>query len=387
MTANSTPPNSTMLGEGAERALAVRNHFLRRNDYYTSDELIDLALSRGFELPDPLVRIRRGTQISPRAFIGDGTLIDGKDVFIGAGSRLEGAKIVGSDVVIGENNFISGIFSIGRCRVADNNRISDLTGKNDGIIQIGSRNEISNVNVDVAPSGLITIGAENYLHDGLNLNVPFDGGKIFIGFQNSLGRDGGGVISTSYRFMRGWSGDIAIGRDVQTTRGAEVLGFSLFGWPEAVVGNLLSLPIIDLQSIFSQGDLSKVSHIFDVLFKREAQAIEILQANKCKGPISLFGVVKIKRTALTEDVTVKDDSKLHGVFASELRVPERCQIHNSSFIPAAGVPLQIRATDVHIENSKIRYQAELDQFGMESASTEYPASDEMYYSPLGQGQL
>ncbi len=385
MTANSTPPNTTMLGEGAERALAVRNHFLRRNDYYTSDELIDLALSRGFELPDPLVRIRRGTQISPGAFIGDGTLIDGKDVVIGVGSRLDGAKITGNDVVVGENNFISGRFSIDRCRVADNNRILDLTGKNEGIIQIGSRNEISNVNVDVAPSGLITIGAENHLHDGLSLNVPFSGGRLFIGFQNSLGRDGGGVISTSYRFMRGWSGDIAIGRDVQTTRGAEVLGFSLFGWPEAVVENLLSLPISDLHSIFSQGDLSEISNVFDPIFRQETRAIELLQRNMCKGAISLFGVVKIKRTALTEDVTVKDDSKLHGVFASELRIPERCQVHNSSFMPAAGVPLQIRATDINIENALIRYQAELDQFGMERASTEYPDSDEMFYSRLGQG--
>src|SRR5262249_50724465 len=132
-------------------------------------------------------------------------------------------------------NHITGQFGIGNVVVGTGNHLEDIGGANDGMLSIGGGNRLKGGRGAVGQGGDVIIGDSKGLFPWMSLNVPFAGGRIVIAYRNSLGRDGGGVISSSYRFGRKWGGDVVVGAFVETTRGAEVLGFSALGWPSQLL--------------------------------------------------------------------------------------------------------------------------------------------------------
>ncbi len=201
-----------------------------KNDYYSPSELIDLSLDNEFEIDTPFVKVKKGTIISKGVQIINNTVIDGINISIGNNTILDGAKIFGSNINIGENNLIKGRIIPSNIDVSTGNEIYDISGINNGRLSIGSQNKIYGINIHILGNKQVLIGNSNRLHKGLNINSSFDKGTIIIGHNNTLGKDGGGVITTAYRYNREWWGDVLIGSNVQTTRGAEILGFSMLGW-------------------------------------------------------------------------------------------------------------------------------------------------------------
>ena len=244
-------------------------------------------------------------------------------------------------------------------------------------ITIGDGNQIQRVRIKSGAEGLIVIGDFNQLHQNLNLNNPFPGGEIYIGHHNSLGRDGGGVISSSYRFGRDWRGDVYIGSHVQTTRGAEILGFSVLGWP---LEGLKSLPgggsEAALIKLICNGSLRDLAPFLKGLTGLKPSK------NKLEKPhtgISLFGVVKVKRCILTGDVTVKDDSVVRGSFIRDTLIQERCEVFYSSIAPPTGLLLAIDREISTIARRDVKTHDDLTAPLGEMKVEEYPASDAEYY--------
>jgi serine acetyltransferase len=317
--------------EGAERVWAHRNHLLLKEGYYSSEELINRATSTGFKLYDPFTRIHRGTTLEKNVIIGDGTVIEGENVIISEGTRLNRAIILGSNVKIGPNNVVSGEIQIDNLTTGNNNTIDSISGFNRGSLQLGSDNHIAGLQVGNAHDNRILIGNNNELWPGLSINIPFEHGQISIGHFNSLGRDGGGVISSSYRFGRRWYGPVCIGNHVQTTRGAEVLGFSLLGWPRDVLEKDLSRNEEELMNLFMQGNLAEISALFEDVSAYPLDALQNFTDEKHS--VSLFGTVKAKRCLITSAVTVKDDTRILCAYVRDVLIPERCNIFYSSIVP------------------------------------------------------
>lgn len=378
---------------GAERAWAYRNYLLVKEGFYTSDELIDLAASIGFKLYDPFARIRRGTVIEKDVIVGDGTLIVGQNVAIAEGTFLDRAIILGNNATIGSNNIVSGEIQIDNLTTGQGNTINGISGFNRGTLRLGSKNYVINLKVGNAYDNAIIIGNNNELWSGLSINIPFRQGQIVIGHFNSLGRDGGGVISSSYRFGREWSGPTIIGNYVQMTRGSEVLGWSLLGWPLELLEKVSSRNEDELRHLFTYDDhnegknptewsnLAELRELFKVLVAYPLDALQDV-ANKNQ-PTSLFGTVKTKRCLLTGRVTVKDETKILCAYLRDVLIPERCTILNSSIAPTQS-ELCVKTQNCTLKGVFVDEDQDWNAFSG-VAEIEYPKSDADFYQDWSWG--
>lgn len=360
---------------GSERLWAYITWSLLNAGYYSPDELIDLSLNNGFSLDNPTTKIRRGTQIAQDVVIKNGTVIDGECVSIGVGSVLDKAHIIGSNIEVGENNTLNGLIELGNLNIGNRNEIRDFVGCNRGQITIGNHNKIEGVNVDNSGAHFLQIGDYNELHRGLNVNVSFPKGTIRIGHYNSLGRDGGGVISTSYRFNKGWWGDVLIGSHVETTRGAEILGFSLLGWPLDKANTEIA------RNLFVRSPISEVADFFE---KLRGQPIEVTPAKKT---ISLFGVVKVKLSCLMNVVKAKDDTRIQRSFLKDIIIQERSKVYFTVVNHTFPEPLRVNLQDRAIENLVLDQPIDWTELPTEPQTDGYLAEDACFYNSQSQGEL
>lgn len=352
---------------GAERVLAYTSWSLLQAHYYTPDELIDLALQAEFSLDSPLSKIKRGTVIGRGAIIRNGTVIAGEDVRIGEGTTLDNAQIYGNSVHLGERNRVSGVIEPGHLTVGACNEISGLLGSNDGTLTIGNQNSIVGVRVHNPGGRRIMIGNHNALHQGLSINCTFPRGNIRIGDYNSLGRDGGGVISNAYRFTHQWWGDVLIGAHVETTRGAEILGFSLLGWPLSAHDEQAA------RRLFVDGPVSEVAAFCAGLWDQH------LETRPGAPTISLFGVVKVKMSCLGEHVKAKDGTRIQHAFLQNIFTAERCKI----YFTRAQSPtlLQAFVQDRALERLTLTQALDWGQLPVEERSDGYSQADSDFYGP------
>jgi hypothetical protein len=364
------------VGEGAERAWAFRNRALLQGGYYTSDELIGMALEVGFTLSDPLIRVRRGTVIGRGAALLDGTTIEGVGVKIAEGAVLSRAVITGSNVSIGPGTHVTGAFAVDNVVTGDANHIEDLRGENTDLLRIGANNRIRGVTVANPAKNRISIGDDNNLHPGLALNAPFPGFGVTIGHRNQLGRDGGGVVSSSYRFNMRWGGPIVIGSHIETTRGAEILGYTLIGFSSSALEALCGMAEAAIAGTFLHGPLQDL----DPIFQRAAAAMPAENTWSDEGPVSLYGTVKTKRCCVCPRTAIKDDTRLFCAYVKRAHIPERCKVFYSSISPPDGTALSISAQDIAIVRAEIREERNWGSFPTTADVDDYPATDESYFA-------
>lgn len=356
---------------GAERFWAYTTWSLLKEGYYSPDELMDLSLQHGFTLDTPITKIKRGTRIDQGVVIKNGTFIDGEDISIGAGTILDGAQISGSDVTIGQSNSISGPIRLDHLSIGSGNEIRGLSGNNGGQVAIGNYNKIQEVNVDNPDKGVIQIGDHNQLHRGLNLNRSFQKGNIRIGHYNSLGRDGGGVITAAYRFNKRWWGDVLIGSHVETTRGAEILGFSLLGWP------LSSEHEQRAQELFIKGPIEEIVEFFQMLWHQDLPIEESDRRDDKK--ISLFGVVKMKMSCLSGRVKIRDDTRVQSSFLKNVSIRERSKIYFTTIEHDSPTYLEVNLQDRAIEHMTITGPIDWASLPTEPETDGYRKEDASFY--------
>ncbi len=357
------------------KALRYRNEILKRFGFYTADELIDLAESVGFTVFDPFTRIRKGTVIGKDVVISEGCAIEGNNIVIGERSKLSYTVLRGSNLHFGVNNLINGSIDLPNITFGDDNIIHLITGENNGIVRIGNNNQIGNIKIDNKGGGDILIGNNNELNDKLNINIPFKRGWILIGNNNSLGRDGGGVVSSSYRYGRGWGGPLIIGNNVESTRGAEILGFSILGIPPTF-SQSVNLTEETLADYFANRSLFKVE---DLLLRiKDNQIDDLFSKTPSSEKVSLYGVVKVKRCCLIGKIKIKDDTRVQCAYIRDLLIPERCNIKYSQIIPnkQLTVPLQ----NSMIEHKIVTNIDDLECLPNASLTEEYPADDLDFYN-------
>lgn len=356
---------------GAERSWAYTTWALLKEGYYSPDELIDLSLRQGFTVDLSTTKIKRGAQIGKDVVIRNGSTIDGDNVIIGEGTILDQARIASSRVHVGKRNRISGDILIGNLTIGDDNVIHGISGQNDrGRVSIGDHNTIHEIIINNEWEQEIRIGHNNEVRPGLNLNNPFPLGKIKIGNYNRLGDGGGGMISSSYRFARGWAGPVIIGSYVETTRGAEIGGLSLVGWPltelERIAGGEKNV-----QTMFAKGDVRELIEFLERFWDLEPPI------EPAKKSVGLFGVVKMKRGCLVARTRVRDNVSIRGAYLRDVEVRERCKIYFSSIAP--NKPFEIGVTDRAIENMFIDQDQNWHEFPTTIKADIYPEDDYSFF--------
>lgn len=352
---------------GADRVLGYMTWSLVKEGYYSPDELIDLSLREHFTLDNPYSKIRRGTRIGAGAVIKNNTTIDGERVAVGARTVLTNALVSGNDIQLGADCLVSGPIAPSNIVFGANNEIRGLLGTNNGSVVIGNHNKIEGVSMRNPGNSRITVGDHNELCPGLNINCPFTSGDITIGNYNALGRDGGGVISTAYRFTSNWWGDILIGSYVETTRGAEVLGFSMVGWP------LTQQQENAAQHLLVHGPVSEVASLFSSVRTNE------LADSPADKRVSLFGVVKVKMCCLAGKIRAKDGTRIQSSYLKDIFIPERCKVYFTVAKSLASSPLQVTVQSRAIENEIITSNLAWEQFPTEERSDGYRAADAAFY--------
>jgi acyl-[acyl carrier protein]--UDP-N-acetylglucosamine O-acyltransferase len=382
------------------------NRTLKENGYYTTDQLIELAQENEFILENPYSWLKKGTKIAKGAIIRNGSRVDGSAVSIGEGTELLNAMIKGSDIVIGKNNLVNahilsshiksgdnnefyGKIELDNFEIGSDNKIIDLYGDNkkNGKFIVGNNNWIKGTKIDNRGPAIIEVGHANKLFPGLNLNCVFpypDNEKkyyrIKIGNKNSLGRDGGGVISTSYRFESGWGGHVLIGSGVETTRGAEILGWSLMGFTFAELTNILNTDETGLKKLFKEAGLQQLEDAFNQLLNQPFNG-------ENKRTTSLYGVTKIKRTCLVDRVQVKDDVRTLSAYLRNFIVMERCKVYfsNLSWSPKAvdetgrNEPRRVHIQDIAIEYKDINGDYPWETLSNKLTFKGYPEADYSFY--------
>jgi len=344
-----------------------------RDGYYNPDELITLSIDNGFLLDNPFVKIRKGTRIMEGASIKNNSFIDGERVTIGKSTVLDEAKIIGNNVFFGENNVISGSIKICNLRVGNNNFIKSIHGKSEhGEIIIGDKNTISDIVVNNDGGNSIRIGSSNRLHAGLTLNIPFDLGNIFIGSNNDLGNGGGGVISTAFRYAKGWGGHVVIGNNVEITRGAEVGGLSVVGWDEKALKEWENLKI-NLITLFTQGETSDLLNFLDRLPRDFPMSTEAKPQK-----VGLYGVVKVKRSFIAGSSRLRDDVRLHSSLVKNVEIRERCKVFFSSICSENSI-IDINVNDRAIENQNINENVEWGNYPKDLMHDDYLPADYGFY--------
>lgn len=365
---------------GSERVWAYRNHTLVSQGFYSSDDLIEMSLKGGFQLFDPFIKIREGTVIENGVCIGQNCSVIGLGVRIGKGTFFNQGQILGNNVHIGSQNVIRGDIEIDGLKTGPDNILGGIFGVNNGSICVGDNNTFQNVRFSNPYQNKITIGNQNKFYQGLSINIPFNYGSIVIGHFNSLGRDGGGVISASYRFGNRWGGDLFIGRDVEMTRGAEVLGFSVLGWPLPQLIEKLQLSESQLAELIKTKPLHELADRFKYL-----NDIGYLYSNETKDPnngVSLFGVTKIKRSILVGKATIKDDTRTFCSYLRGVVVPERCKIFNSEIVPSGESLITNTIQDSSVLHQSVNENSDWTEFDATITSDSYPAEDSDYFDQL-----
>jgi hypothetical protein len=351
-----------------------------KEGYYTPNELIELSLETGFTVDSPYCKIKRGTEIAGRVTIGNGSSIDGENVKIDEETVLNRATILGSNIDIGKRNTISGPILPNNIKMGDSNTVRGLMGSNQGQLIIGNNNKIAEINIDGSGRELIMIGNHNDLHRGLNLNCSSSGYKLIIGNYNSLGRDGGGVVSTSYRFSKKWYGSVLIGNHVETTRGAEILGLSLLGWPLNVEEHETAKRLFTDEKV----NFYELYRFFDSIQYRSLPPEN--QSDKKK--ISFFGTVKSKLCCLTGSVTAKDDTRIQSSYLKNVVVQERCKIYFSKIdFSESAETIRVDQQDIAIEHKKITQEEEWKRFPTKTQTSGYPTTANKYFEAILQAKL
>lgn len=404
------------------------NKIKRDNGYYTVDELIKKSADDGFTIENPRTFVKKGAKIGKGVYIKDGARIDGLNVAVGEGTVLENTIIKGSNITIGKRNKINGdilssnltsgddnVFNgkteLDNMVIGDNNQICNIFGNNkNGTLKIGSGNWIKSVKIDNRGPEEIEIGNANELHPGLNINCLFPTPcnkekffKIKIGNYNSLGRDGGGVISTSYRYERKWGGPVLIGSDVDTTRGAEILGWSLMGFPAEELCKKLDKNEEELKDLFlngkNEGNLEGLKMIFEQISEEyrdnnygntKSPRVDTFEQIKDRPrSTSLYGVAKIKRSCFLDKVQVKDDVRTLCSFLRNFIVAERCKVYFSGLVKSTepGEQLdvdhlqRVEIQDRAIEDKQIHNEDHYEWSALSDKLVwkKYPSPDTAYY--------
>ncbi len=353
---------------GADRLFAYTSWVMLKDGFYSPDELIDLSIQGGFVLDNPFTKIRRGTKIAKNVVIKNGTSIDGNDISIGFGTILDNARVIGSNISIGENNYISGKITVNNASLGNSNEVYGIQGQNNGELIIGNANQIFDIVITNPQAGVIRIGHHNELHKGLSVNCLFCKGNIYIGDHNSLGRDGGGVISTSYRFSHGWWGDVLIGSNVETTRGAEILGFSVIGWP------LTKKEDEEAKELFQNGSISGVESFIQRILNHDS-------GDECDSKqISLYGVVKTKLCCLTGKVTLKDDTRIQRSYVRNFIIQERSKIYFCAINPEQDKTIKVTFQDRALERLTITQHIDWLHLPIEAQTDGYVDEDAQFYA-------
>lgn len=336
------------------------------NGFYSPDEIIDQALSIGFSLDTPFIKIKRGTHIEKGAFLIGNTVIDGENICIGKGTVVENAHISGSNSVFGSNNRIYGKISTGNLNIGNENYINTIHGNNKGTVVIGNNNTIEEITIENVGTS-IEIGNSNSLHRNLNINGILPNGKIYIGDFNSLGRDGGGVISNSYRYNKNWWGDVIVGSFVETTRGAEILGFS-------AIGICLSKQEEEnIRKYLIHGSLANI-HDWFISVRKNIR----LPTNRKQDSVKLFGSAKTKMSCLVHNVQIKEQTRIHNSFLENIIIPERCTVYFTT-VQNPEAQIQINTSDIVIEEINITQDMDWKNFPSKTDSEGYRGDEASFY--------
>lgn len=375
--------------------IEFRNRFLKANGYYSSDEIIKMAENTPFQIDDPFTKIKKGTVIRPNAKILCNTIVDGSEVVVGEESILSEAKISGNKIILGKRNTITGKIEPDNIVFGDDNKISNINGFNKGnTIVIGNSNIFDNVKFAISghPSNnqnqtQIRIHDQNKFYSGTNLNIPFNEGRIWIGSKNELGRDGGGVISSSYRFDKKQDGILLIGSNVETTRGAELMGWSAIGFDKSLFLKYLNLSEQNFDGLFLNGNLIQLNDLFlKIIFEMEKNAYLAQDdtSNIKKIKVGMFGVSKIRRCFLGGFVKFKDDNRTLCCVLENVDIAERNNIYYSTIKGNLDKIIKIKVQGKYIEKASINPEnlnIETDRFG-ENPITDYPVTDNDFYNNL-----
>lgn len=359
-----------------KRFFAYRNLLLLDNNYYSSDELIDLATGHGIKIYDPFTRISRGTSIGAGTVIYEGSSIHGNKIKIGEGCVLNAAKIVGNNIKIGSKSIINRLIEIDNFNCGENNVIDSIQGENCGHFEIGSGNLIESISIENPFTNNILVGNNNLLASQLSLNIPFERGSIWIGNGNQLGRDGGGVISSSYRFGHKWNGHIVIGNGVETTRGAEILGFSILGFTESELVELSGASIDGIIKIFTRSDIHELVQFIEKITSQKPSCFDKGISSKTA---SIFGVAKVKRSCLCNRVRIKDDTRLNRAYLRDCEFQERCIIKETAIVPEKNEYLDVPMQNLYLEGQIISTKVDWGIFQTPIESDEYPESDFRFF--------
>jgi hypothetical protein len=375
---NSNAYSEILKKTGLDKITSFLNLSYSRNGYYTPEELIDLSINNSFNIDNPFLKIRKGTIIQNNCSIINNSIIDGTGIVIKENTVIDSALLHGSNLIIGKGNKITGKIVIDNITTENDNNLSDLVGLNNGQIIIGGRNSISGVNFYNPSNQKIVIGNSNCLHPGLNLNCSFDKGGIYIGNNNNLGKDGGGVITTAYQYNKKWWGYVLIGNNVQTTRGAEILGYSLLGWPISLDEEKF------VKDVFIKGPIEKVVKFFEEKFK---EGIDTIKAESSEQSINLYGVVKVKMACLSGGVLVRDATRIQSSFLRGVNIPERSKIYFSLIDNQSSEKLNIKYQDKAIENIKTTEDIDWQNLPTDTKTNGYREADGKFFLNAGKAEL
>jgi NDP-sugar pyrophosphorylase family protein len=358
---------------GFERVWAYISWANQRDGYYTPDELIDLSLRNEFHLDNPLTRIRKGTKILKNAII-NGSVVEGENVIIGENTVLEQARIVGSNIEIGRSNLIRGNILIDNLAMNDFNKVKDLQGTSPkGKVSLGSHNIIDGLTINNGWDNPIRIGDSNLFHPGLTLNNPFSRGFIYIGNGNDLGNGGGGVISSSFRYARGWGGHVVIGSNVEMTRGAEIGGFSLVGCNMETLQEL-GYSQGSLISTFSKAGPEDLLDLLEQVSQALSESPSMMEYKK----VGLFGTVKTKRCCIIGSTRLRDDVRIQGSFLRNTEIRERCKVFYSAIYSNTSV-INLNISDRAIEEQRITEEATWENYPTSLVTDDYLPVDYDFY--------
>jgi acyl-[acyl carrier protein]--UDP-N-acetylglucosamine O-acyltransferase len=333
---------------------------LAQAGFLTTSQLARKAALGGFTLTNIFdVRISPNSTIMSGVEIGGGVTIDGK-VRIGEGSILERCRISGNGIVIGSGNrFYDTSIGQNGVTIMNNNvftgtKIFPQDGKNGNAnLCIGSDNNFGRTNIHNETGEAIYIGDHNQFGDGAQIRSMV-AGWIHIGSYNSIGMDGGGVLSTAYNFGNKWCGPVYVGYGLATKRGAEVLGLGAYGvTSDMAIAALAQYGISSetpyagqLLSIFSQGMPADIERFLGYLRDLSVPADQMP-----KKTVLIVGATKPKASiilGMPEAVTeVRDGTRIHhSVVMPGTNVGERCKIYFSTAEGAVDADTKLIGNDI-----------------------------------------
>ncbi|MFZ4526198.1 MAG: hypothetical protein ACOYOE_11825 [Chlorobium sp.] len=95
-------------------------------------------------------------------------------------------------------------------------------------------------------------------------------------------------------------------------------------------------------------------------------------------PVSLFGVVKVKRCCLIGRVQIKDDARIQCSYARDILIPERCSIFFSQVMPFTHV-LSLPSQDSFLEDRIVHTAADIEGLPNFGQVNKAPNGDNEYY--------